>query len=271
VGRPGEDGFTERILAAWGVDGHNSHTNICSSGAREVISCGWGLDRPSPDHANAKVILLISAHLESGHYFNPHAQPRDGRKNQRRQADRLLTQGFPTPLHTPTTTSRHTRIRSGNPVINRELFDSEQSLQSRVCAALVETGRSISRRFQVSDFKFQSNSRIGAIRIRVLKILSGIPKHLYAEYTFEFASQESGVEAKGAGRDRQTDRHAGTRFSSHNWRSATSGISHGWSVARTLFMLNSLLGAVATEGGVFPNAWNKFVPKPIYSPPHPQM
>src|SRR5205814_7527729 len=33
-----------------------------------------GLDRPSPDHANAKVILLISAHLESGHYFNPHAQ-----------------------------------------------------------------------------------------------------------------------------------------------------------------------------------------------------
>src|SRR5437762_11184184 len=33
-----------------------------------------GLDRPSPDHANAKVILLITAHLESGHYFNPHAQ-----------------------------------------------------------------------------------------------------------------------------------------------------------------------------------------------------
>ena len=29
---------------------------------------------PSPDHANAKFILLISAHLESGHYFNPHAQ-----------------------------------------------------------------------------------------------------------------------------------------------------------------------------------------------------
>src|SRR5438128_2357686 len=74
VGRPGEDGFTERILAAWGVDGHNSHTNICSSGAREGYQLWMGLDRPSPDHANAKVILLISAHLESGHYFNPHAQ-----------------------------------------------------------------------------------------------------------------------------------------------------------------------------------------------------
>src|SRR5207247_10177686 len=33
-----------------------------------------GPDRPSLHHANAKVILLISAHHESGHYFNPHAQ-----------------------------------------------------------------------------------------------------------------------------------------------------------------------------------------------------
>ena len=32
VGRPGEDGFAERMLQAWGVDGHNSHTNVCSSG-----------------------------------------------------------------------------------------------------------------------------------------------------------------------------------------------------------------------------------------------
>jgi hypothetical protein len=42
-------------------------------------------------------------------------------------------------------------------------------------------------------------------------------------------------------------------------------------VARCLFMLNALLGAIATEGGVYPNAWNKFVPRPIYTPPHPKM
>ena len=74
VGRPGEDGFTERVLAAWGVDGHNSHTNVCSSGARTGYQFWCGIDRPSPDHANAEVMLLISAHLETGHYFNPHAQ-----------------------------------------------------------------------------------------------------------------------------------------------------------------------------------------------------
>ena len=96
-------------------------------------------------------------------------------------------------------------------------------------------------------------------------------KELYAEYTFEFAAKESGVEAKVLEEIARLVSTAGTRFSSHNWRSATSGISHGWSVARALFMLNSLLGAVATEGGVFPNAWNKFVPRPIYSPPHPKM
>jgi len=74
VGRPGHESYMERILQAWGVDGHNSHTNICSSGARFGYAIWHGYDRPSPDHANAQFILLISAHLESGHYFNPHAQ-----------------------------------------------------------------------------------------------------------------------------------------------------------------------------------------------------
>ena len=34
VGRPGEDGYANRVLQAWGIDGHNSHTNVCSSSAR---------------------------------------------------------------------------------------------------------------------------------------------------------------------------------------------------------------------------------------------
>src|SRR6266480_166468 len=65
VGRPGHDGFMEWVLPAWGVDAHNSHTNVCSSGARFGQAMWMGLDRPSPDHANARVILLISSHLES--------------------------------------------------------------------------------------------------------------------------------------------------------------------------------------------------------------
>src|SRR5207249_4325322 len=57
-----------------GIDGHNSHTNVCSASARAGYAFWHGMDRPSPDHANARFILLLSSHLETGHYFNPHAQ-----------------------------------------------------------------------------------------------------------------------------------------------------------------------------------------------------
>ena len=43
VGRPGEDHFTNRAIQSWGVDGHNSHTNICSAGARSATPCGAAL------------------------------------------------------------------------------------------------------------------------------------------------------------------------------------------------------------------------------------
>src|SRR5215467_5326567 len=75
VGRPGHELiYNQRVLHAWGIDGHNSHTNVCSAGARTGYAFWQGLDRPSPDHANARFILLLSSHLEAGHYFNPHAQ-----------------------------------------------------------------------------------------------------------------------------------------------------------------------------------------------------
>ena len=74
VGRPGHERTMDRVLKAWGIDGHNSHTNVCSSSARLGYALWSGYDRPSPDHANARFILLLSSHLESGHYFNPHAQ-----------------------------------------------------------------------------------------------------------------------------------------------------------------------------------------------------
>lgn len=34
VGRPGHEDYMDRVIDAWGVDGHHSHTNICSAGAR---------------------------------------------------------------------------------------------------------------------------------------------------------------------------------------------------------------------------------------------
>ncbi|MEA2173350.1 MAG: hypothetical protein QOD00_942 [Blastocatellia bacterium] len=257
VGRPGEDGFTERILAAWGVDGHNSHTNICSSGSRAGYQYWMGLDRPSPDHANAKVILLISAHLEAGHYFNPHAQRViDAKAN----GAKLIV--FDTRLS-------HTATHADHWV--SPLPGSEAAILLAIANYLIQHNL-YNREFVRRWWNWEEYLSIEHPEIETnFENFERTLKELYGSYTFEYAAQESGVDARVLEEVARLVSTAGTRFSSHNWRSAASGNSGGWQVARCLFMLNALVGAVATEGGVFPNAWNKFVPKPLYTPPHPQM
>src|SRR5205823_9042960 len=51
-------------------------------------------------------------------------------------------------------------------------------------------------------------------------------KELYGSYTFEFAAKESGVDAKTIEEIAKLLATAGTKLSSHNWRSVTSGVSH---------------------------------------------
>lgn len=255
VGRPGEDGFTERILAAWGVDGHNSHTNICSSSARAGYQFWMGLDRPSPDHANADVILLISSHLESGHYFNPHAQRVMEAKG---RGAKLIV--FDTRLsHTATHADVWVSPYPG----------SEAAIMLAVANYLIQHDL-YEREFVRRWWNWEEYMAVEHPELETsFEGFEEVLKNLYAEFTFEYAARESGVDARQLEEVAQIVSKAGTRLSTHNWRSAASGNSGGWQVARTLFFVNALLGAVATEGGVYPNAWNKFVPKPIYTPPHP--
>ena len=256
VGRPGEDGFTERVLAAWGVDGHNSHTNVCSSNSRAGYQYWMGLDRPSPDHANAKVIFLISSHLETGHYFNPHAQ----RIIEAKAAGAKLIV-FDTRLsHTATHADFWVAPYPG----------SEAAIVLAIANFLIQHDR-YNREFVRRWWNWEEYLAVERPELETtFETFAAVLKELYSAYTFEYAAQESGVAAETIAEIAEVVATAGTRFSSHNWRSAAAGNSGGWQVARTLFMLNALLGAVATEGGVFPNAWNKFVPKPIYTPPHPR-
>ena len=255
VGRPGEDGYTERVLAAWDVDGHNSHTNICSSGGRAGYQWWMGFDRPSPDHANADVILLISSHLEAGHYFNPHAQRiMEGKKNGAKlivldvrlsntatHADQWLA---PWPGSEPAIL-----LAIANHLIQNDLYDREF----------------VRRWWNWQEFLEEERPGEPATFEAFEKAL----KKLYAEYSFALAERESGVSAAVIEEVARVVASAGTRLSTHTWRSAAAGNLGGWQVSRTLFLLNALLGAVGVPGGTFPNAWNKFVPKPIHTPPHP--
>jgi anaerobic selenocysteine-containing dehydrogenase len=257
VGRPGEDGFTERILAAWGIDGHNSHTNICSSSARAGYQFWMGFDRPSPDHANARVILLVSSHLEAGHYFNPHAQRViDAKAN----GAKLIV--FDTRLSNTATHADHWLAPSPG---------SEAAILLAIASHLIRH-RQYDREFVRRWWNWQDY--LEACRPELPPTFDSFERALeeeYSAYTFEFASGESGVEPNAIAEVAGVVAAAGTRLSTHTWRSATSGNAGGWQVARALFFLNALLGAVGTEGGTSANGWNKFVPRPIHMVPHPSM
>lgn len=257
VGRPGEDGYTERVLAAWGVDGHNSHTNVCSSGARAGYHFWMGLDRPSPDHANARVMLLVSSHLEAGHYFNPHAQRvMEGKA----RGAKLIV--FDTRLSNTATHADHWLA---------PFPGSEAAILLAIANYLIREGlynrEFVSRWWNWNEYMQAEHPELEPTFANFERALAG----QYEKYTFEFAARESGIDAAVIEEVARLVATAGTRLSTHNWRSAAAGNLGGWQVARTLFLLNALMGAVATEGGTYPNAWNKFVPRPIYEPPHPKV
>ncbi len=252
VGRPGEDGFTERILQFWGVDGHNSHTNICSSSARAGYQFWGGFDRPSPDYANAQVILLVSSHLETGHYFNPHAQRiMEAKQN----GARLVV--FDTRLsNTATHADAWIAPYPG----------SEPAIFLAIARYLVQNGlhnRDFVRRWWNWQEYMEAvhGAKDAGFEDFEEKFVEG-----YGEYTFDYAAEESGVDAAQLEKVAEIVATSGTRLAAHSWRSSSSGNEGGWQVARTLFLLNALMGAVGTEGGTTPNSWNKLVPKPIHPP-----
>ena len=255
VGRPGEDGYTNRVLAAWGVDGLNSHTNICSAGARCGYAFWMGIDRPNPDYANARAILLISAHLESGHYFNPHAQRILEGKGRGAKVIVLDPRLSNTATHAdhwlPTFPGSEPAVllAIANILLQEDLFNRD------FVRRWVNWEAFMKARHPDDEVDFERF----VIRLR----------ETYAEYTPEFAESESGVAASQIVEVAHIIADAGTAFSAHNWRAAAAGNLHGWMTARALFFLNVLTGSVAAKGGTSPNAYNKFVPKAHTSPPAP--
>ena len=255
VGRPGHEGYANRVLKAWGVDGHNSHTNICSAGARTGYALWHQHDRPSPDHTNAKVILLTSSHLETGHYFNPHAQRilegmMDGAKlividprlsNTAAMADHWL----PTwPGSEPALFLAWAKM-----ILERQLYDRE-FMETQVNW---EMWMSAVHPNEPNDFD------------RFIQLLL----QEYEEYTPEFAAAECKIPVEQVIEAGDVVANAGSQLCTHVWRSAAIGNLGGWQVSRTLHFLNVLTGSVGTVGGTSPNSWSKFKPSLFDVPPDP--
>jgi anaerobic selenocysteine-containing dehydrogenase len=269
VGRPGHEGFIDRVLQAWGVDGHNSHTNICSAGARFGYAIWQGYDRPSPDHANADFILLISAHLESGHYFNPHAQRIiEGMMNGAKLVvmdTRLSNTASMADYWMPTYPGSEAAVllAMANIIIRERLYN-EKFLRDWVnwrdsLGELQRQNPDVSGLERAAGSQPENENTFEAFISEL--------ESFYAEYTPEFAEAESGVPAATIVEVARQIGRAGTRFSCHNWRSAGSGNLGGWAVARCLHFLSVLTGSVGTVGGTLPSAWNKFKPAGFSTPP----
>ena len=256
VGRPGHELlYHQRILHSWGIDGHNSHTNVCSAGARAGYAFWSGIDRPSPDHANARFILLLSSHLETGHYFNPHAQRIIEAKEAWHQDLRHRHAAF-----------QH-RVQGG--LLDVDLAGQRSPPCSwrcamffcrRICStanscAAGSTGKSYLREEHPDQpHNFRQLRRVCS-------------KKSMRQYTPEFAAKEAGVEPGVIVEVAHEIAKAGSAFASHVWRNTAAGNLGGWQVARALQFLTVLVGAVGTVGGTAPNAANKFIPAPPLMPP----
>ncbi len=253
VGRPGHEAYMDRILQAWGVDGHNSHTNICSAGARFGYAIWQGYDRPSPDHAHAQFILLISAHLESGHYFNPHAQ----RIMEGKLRGAKLCVLDPRLSNTASVADYWLPTQPGSEAAVLLAFAS-QILQHKL----------YNRPFLEHWVNWQTylQFRRPHAPLTFEEFLAALTEE-YAPYTPEFAERESGIPAETISQIALEIGRAGTRLATHNWRSAASGNLGGWAVARCLHFLNVLTGSVGTPGGTGPSGWNKVKPQLFDQPP----
>jgi anaerobic selenocysteine-containing dehydrogenase len=255
VGRPGHDGYANRVLQSWGVDGHNSHTNVCSGAARLGYALWSGGDRPSPDHANAKFILLLSSHLETGHYFNPHAQriieaKMKGAKIATVDVRLSNTASMSDYWIAPHPGSEAALLLGFAHVILQEGLADEAFLERWTNWREYLAARHPNRVPEFSSF------------IEALK-------EEYAQYTPEWVAEECDVDPqmiRDLGREIGAARGA---FASHVWRNAASGNEGGWQVARTLQFLCVLTGSVGTKGGTALAGTNKFVAAP-HSKPRPQ-
>jgi anaerobic selenocysteine-containing dehydrogenase len=256
VGRPGHELiYNQRVLHAWGIDGHNSHTNVCSAGARAGYAFWHGLDRPSPDYANARFILLLSSHLEAGHYFNPHAQ--------------RIIEGKAKGAKICVVDTRLSNTASKADYWLSPWPGTESAILLAMCRILLEENlfdRDFVRRW-VNWEEYLRNEFPG--EPQTFDHFVEVLKRVYAQFTPEFAAKESGVDAQLIVEVAHEVGRAGSAVATHVWRNAAAGNLGGWQVARALEFLTVLAGAVGTPGGTAPSASNKFIPTPPMMPPPP--
>jgi anaerobic selenocysteine-containing dehydrogenase len=196
---------------------------VCSSSARLGHFLWCGADRPSPDYANAQTILLLSSHLETGHYFNPHAQ----RIMESKSSGGTLICIDPRLSNTSAKADIWMPAYSG----------TEGALLLAIARILLEEdlfNREFVRKW-VNWREYLAAERPDLPQ--TFDAFVSALKQLYAQFTPEYAEAETGVRADQIVAAAHAIGRAGTRFATHNWRAAASGNLWGWQITRCLYLL----------------------------------
>ena len=266
VGRPNENGFGPRVSLTLGVDGYNSHTNICSAGARQGTIQWTNDDRNSPDWVNANLIFLQSSHAaDAGHYFQQSAGLiADARKRGAKMVvidPRMSNSAGMADLWLPIWPGTEAALYLY--LANRVLHEKDKNGNDLVAHDFVKEW--------VNWDRLMANKEYLAKMVGygyISKVPAGesyedfieLAKELYAPYTKEFVLKECKIEGMDYKLDQLWDMYigAGTKIASYLWRAGTIGHRGGWMNTRAGFLSLVLRGAMRGDiGGTGLHHWHE--------------
>lgn len=266
VGRPNENGFGARIPHTLGVDGYDSHTNICSAGARQG-SIQWANDdRNSPDWANAKLIFLQSSHAaDAGHYYQQSAgYIADARKRGAKMVvidPRLSNSAGMADLWIPAWPGTEAALYLY--LANRILNEKDKNGDDLVDHEFVKNWLNWKKLLKDKDY----------LRLMVDRgYISKMPKdesyesfiemlkELYSPYDLDFVVKECRLEGQEYKLEKLFEMviDAEDKIATYFWRAGTIGNRGGWMNTRTGFLVLALRGALRGDiGGTSWHHWHK--------------
>jgi anaerobic selenocysteine-containing dehydrogenase len=266
VGRPNENGFGHRVPHTMGLDGYDSHTNICSAGARQG-SIQWANDdRNSPDWANAKLVFLQSSHAaDAGHYFQQSAGLiADARKKGAKMVvldPRLSNSAGIADLWLPVWPGTETALYLY--LANRILHEKDRNGDDLVDHEFMKNWINWDRLMANKEYlKFMvKKGYISKMpEDESYESFIELMKELYAPYTQDYVVKECKLEGQEYKLDKLFEMFidAGPRIATYIWRAGAIAHRGGWMITRSAFLPLALRGAMRGDvGGVSWHHWHK--------------
>ncbi|AFA39083.1 Anaerobic dehydrogenase, typically selenocysteine-containing [Pyrobaculum oguniense TE7] len=296
VGRPNEDGVIFRMGRMGGIDGAINHTNQCSSSGRVAALATWGTDRPNSAFHKARLIIMLSDHLDGGHYFQQHAKRIiEGKVDGARIVSlnpRLSNTAAKADVWLPVWpgTDAAVFLAVVHELLKRDAVNwnfvkdwtnwymllEDKALLSELADRGFITKAIVDSIPPAEELRKMPEAERFALFKKVLRELYGVwPDNPDHHYTVDWAAAEILGPRELLGVDEATYNAwlsevksrilqfvdyviwAGERIASWTWRSVGAGNLGGVMAQRALYLLHTLTGSIGVEGSVMPAAWHK--------------